>query len=208
MNIDPLVPSDKFSDPIWVERYGQINSNKLPNSRLVFLGDSITQGWEYEGSEHWGIFRSRYNAVNCGINGDKIQNLLWRILNGQVSDLNPEMVFILIGANNLKNNVEDDIVQGIELVYKTVTELWPSAMVRVLSLFPRGHSGSDQYRIKAGAVNTILASKIDTIKIWDEFLDNKRLRKKVMYDYLHLTSDGYRTLFETLRPIVEVCLGR
>ncbi len=51
---------------------------------LLFLGDSITQGWEGAGKATWDEYYAGRNALNLGYCGDRTQHLIWRLLNGEL----------------------------------------------------------------------------------------------------------------------------
>ena len=67
---------------------------------VIFLGDSITHGWEGQKAwqEHFGSFK----PVNLGIGGDQTGHVLWRITDGHELDhLSPKAAVIMIGTNNI-----------------------------------------------------------------------------------------------------------
>src|SRR5262245_17556994 len=67
----------------WMRRHESFNERvKQGNADLIFIGDSITQGWEQKGKEAWEEFYTKRNAVNLGISGDRTQHVLWRLDNG------------------------------------------------------------------------------------------------------------------------------
>ena len=66
---------------------------------VIFLGDSITHGWEGQKAwqEHFGSFK----PVNLGIGGDQTGHVLWRITDGhELDNLKPKAAVIMIGTNN------------------------------------------------------------------------------------------------------------
>ena len=46
--------------------------------QVVFIGDSITDGWRGGGHNVWEKNYSKYNALNLGIGGDRTEHVLWR----------------------------------------------------------------------------------------------------------------------------------
>ena len=67
----------------WLTRHQSFNKRVAEgNVDLVFIGDSITQGWEGRGKGVWAKFYGKRNAVNLGIGGDRTQHVIWRLDNG------------------------------------------------------------------------------------------------------------------------------
>src|SRR2546425_1220291 len=78
---------------------------------VIFLGDSITHGWEGQKAwqEHFGSFK----PVNLGIGGDQTGHVLWRITEGHELDhLKPKAAGIMIGTNNTGGHTPPQIARG------------------------------------------------------------------------------------------------
>jgi len=87
----------------WKDRHASINKKAAEAGKkceLVFIGDSITQGWEGEGKKVWADHYTKYHAVNLGIGGDRTQHVLWRLENGNLEGLSPKAAVVMIGTNN------------------------------------------------------------------------------------------------------------
>ena len=67
---------------------------------LLFIGDSITQGWEEDGRPVWNAFYQHRHAANLGYNGDQTDNVLWRLQNGELDGITPKLAVVMIGTNN------------------------------------------------------------------------------------------------------------
>src|SRR5262249_46633103 len=81
---------------------------------LLFLGDSITQGWEGAGKEVWKEHFEPLRAANFGIGGDQTQHVLWRITTGtELEGIKPKAAVLMIGTNNLGGHSEEQIAGGI-----------------------------------------------------------------------------------------------
>ena len=74
------------------------------NVDLLFIGDSITHGWEGGGKEVWKKYYGKRNAVNLGIGGDRTQHVLWRLDHGNIDGISPKLAVIMIGTNNAGGN--------------------------------------------------------------------------------------------------------
>ncbi|MDB4676794.1 GDSL-type esterase/lipase family protein [bacterium] len=89
----------------WMKRHEAMNNRvSQGNVDLVFIGDSITQGWEGRGKKVWAEFYGDRNAVNLGIGGDRTQHVIWRLQNGNLKNIAPKAAVIMIGTNNSGSN--------------------------------------------------------------------------------------------------------
>jgi lysophospholipase L1-like esterase len=104
---------------------------------VIFLGDSITHGWE--GQKAWQEHFSSFNPVNLGIGGDQTGHVLWRITEGHELDhLNPKAAVIMIGTNNIGGHTAQQIAGGIKAIVEELKRQKPHIKVLVLGVFPRG----------------------------------------------------------------------
>jgi lysophospholipase L1-like esterase len=107
---------------------------------VVFLGDSITHGWEGQKAweEHFGAFK----PVNLGIGGDQTGHVLWRITDGhELDNLKPKAAVIMIGTNNTGGHSAEQIAGGIKAIVEELKKQKPGIKILVLGVFPRGGSG-------------------------------------------------------------------
>lgn len=181
---------------------------------LVFLGDSITQGWENEGKAVWAEHFARYNAVALGFGGDRTENLLWRLQHGELDGMAPKVIVMMIGTNNTGDRLEDPAltIAGIRRNLDEIRRHQPQARVLLLALFPRGERPDDLMRRHNARVNALLPALADGRQV--VFLDIGRaltnpdgtLSKDILPDWLHLSPQGYelwaRSLEATLTPML------
>ncbi len=107
---------------------------------VIFLGDSITHGWEGQKAwqEHFGSFK----PVNLGIGGDQTGHVLWRITDGhELDNLKPKAAVIMIGTNNTGGHTAAQIAGGIQAIVEELKKQKPGIKILVLGVFPRGSSG-------------------------------------------------------------------
>lgn len=107
---------------------------------VVFLGDSITHGWEGQSAwqEHFGAFK----PVNLGISGDQTGHVLWRITTGkELENLKPKAAVLMIGTNNIGGYTAEQIAGGIRAIVEELKRQKPGIKVLVLAVFPRGNGG-------------------------------------------------------------------
>ncbi|HKB06637.1 MAG TPA: GDSL-type esterase/lipase family protein [Gemmataceae bacterium] len=106
---------------------------------VVFLGDSITHGWE--GQKAWQEHFGPFHPVNLGIGGDQTGHVLWRITDGHELDhLNPKAAVLMIGTNNIGGHTAEQIAGGITAIVEELRRQKPGIKVLVLGVFPRGSS--------------------------------------------------------------------
>jgi lysophospholipase L1-like esterase len=190
---------------------------------VLFLGDSITQGWEGNGKEVWAKHFEPLHAGNYGIGGDRTQHVLWRITEGkELEGLTPKVAVLMIGTNNAGANSAEDIAAGVEAIIKELRHQKPHMKILLLGVFPRSgkpakelkdanHVAADELNTKLPDVNKRLA-KLDDGKmvkyldIGPKFLDKDGgLSKEIMPDYLHLSKKGYEIWAEAINgPLTEM----
>lgn len=155
LSLPPLPAQDKAEDNPAVRKLNRdIPRHKEFLSRIeqskgagdvVFLGDSITHGWEGQQKawqEHFGAF----NPVNLGIGGDQTGHVLWRITDGkELENLKPKAAVIMIGTNNTGGHTAEQIAGGIKAIVEELKRQKPGIKVLVLGVFPRGN-GNDAER--------------------------------------------------------------
>lgn len=201
-------------DEKWMKRHDSFNERvKKGNVDLVFIGDSITQGWEGPGKQAWADAYGKRNAVNLGIGGDRTQHVLWRLENGNIEGIKPKLAVIMIGTNNSGSNTSAQIAEGITAIVHKLREKLPETKILLLAIFPRGVDDEDAKRkVNAGA-NEIVAKladgkMIEYLDIGPKFLDDKHvLSKEVMPDLLHLTPAAYKTWADSIESHVARMMG-
>jgi lysophospholipase L1-like esterase len=174
------------------------------NVDLLFLGDSITQGWK-GAKTTWDRFYGPRKPANFGIGGDRTEHVLWRIQNGELKGIEPKVVVLMIGTNNADGSTPDEIAQGITAIVQELRTRLPKAKVLLLGVFPRGEKpGPVRERLKS--VNHTIAklddgSNVHYLDIGKAFLsEDGTISKKIMPDYLHLSQRGYRLWAEAMEP--------
>lgn len=173
---------------------------------LLFLGDSITQGWGGSGKAVWERYYAPRKVANFGIGGDRTQHVLWRLDNGEIDGIKPKVIVLMIGTNNSNSNSAEEIIEGVTAIVKKLNSKLPESKVLLLAVFPRGEKPSP-VREKLKAVNDQI-SKLDDggkqvkyLDIGDKFLAAEGiLPKDLMPDFLHLSPLGYRIWADSIEP--------
>jgi lysophospholipase L1-like esterase len=216
--VNPAVEARARGEELWVKRNEGFNARARQGHEkgdigVVFLGDSITEGWEGAGREVWKDRYEALGAVNFGIGGDRTQHVLWRVENGNLEGLAapktgkpPRLAVLMIGTNNLGGDTPEQIAGGIAAVVEAVNRKLPATPVLVLGVFPRGQRVDDPARGKIAEINHRVSdwvadrSRTRAVKPEVEFLDiggaflekDGSISAEVMPDSLHLSPRGYR----------------
>lgn len=180
---------------------------------LLFVGDSITDGWSKAGEAHYLKF-APYNPANIGISGERTEQVLWRLVNGELDNINPKVVVIMIGTNNI-GHFEDEkpewAAAGIKKIVDTVREKLPKTKILLLGVFPRDEKDSDT-RKDIEAINKIISGYADGgavtyLNINEKFLDeNGEIPDDVMPDKLHPNAKGYQIWYDAMMPTLKEML--
>jgi lysophospholipase L1-like esterase len=114
---------------------------------VIFLGDSITHGWE--GQKAWKEYFGSFKPVNLGIGGDQTGHVLWRITEGHELDhLQPKAAVIMIGTNNTGGHSAQQIAGGIKAIVEELKHQKPAIKILVLGVFPRGNAFDAERSLK------------------------------------------------------------
>ena len=211
--IDPAPRTDKF----WRERHESFNKRVAEvgeKAEVIFIGDSITQGWEGEGKEAWAKHYAPRNAINLGIGGDRTQHVLWRLDHGNLDGLKPKAAVLMIGTNNSngEDNTPGQIADGVAAIVRKLREKLPNTKILLLAIFPRGENFNPQ-RGKILQVNQVLQKLADEKDIfWVDFghkyvTADGLIPRDLMPDYLHLSAKAYGIWAESIESPLKRVLG-
>jgi lysophospholipase L1-like esterase len=204
-------------DDSWKRHHEVLNQRAAEageKAQIVFIGDSITQGWEGAGKDVWARHYAAHNAVNLGIGGDRTQHVLWRLDNGNLQGLKPKVAVVMIGTNNsnAEDNTVEQIAEGVTSIVKKLREKLPSTKVVLVGIFPRGENPNPQ-RGKLLQINQILEKLCDNEHVFyvdfgHKFITPKGLiPQQLMPDHLHLSPDGYAIWAESIDRLLGQLLG-
>lgn len=176
---------------------------------LLFLGDSITEGWAGNGKDVWAKNYADKKAANFGIGGDRTQHVLWRIENGELDGISPKVVVLMIGTNNTGSDSVQSIASGITKIVQTIRSKCPTTKVLLLAIFPRAEKADNPVRAKIAQINEIIA-KLDDGKnvryldIGPKFLTpDGTLTQEIMRDRLHPTKAGYEIWTQSIKDLLD-----
>lgn len=208
----------------WVKRHESFNEiSKKGEAQLVFLGDSITQGWEGNGKEVWAKTWAPYKAANFGIGGDRTEHVIWRLQNGNFDGLNPKLIVLMIGTNNtghqgrpakehgdvVYTSSAEQTAEGVKMILDILGKKMPQTKVLLLGIFPRGATKDDPMRKQNTATNNLISGfadgkRISYMDIGSTFLQpDGTLPKEIMPDLLHLNARGYQLWADAIEGKVK-----
>jgi beta-glucosidase len=190
------VPRDK--EKWWTDRHEKVNEQaKKGEAQLLFLGDSITHGWEGN-KELWEKYYGKYKPINAGFGGDRTQHVLWRLEHGEIDGIKPKLAVIMIGTNNAGSDKPEDTAEGVKAIVEKLHEKLPETKVLILAVFPRDAGPNDKNRKTNDAVNEHIKKLADDkqvfyLDIGPKFLSPEgTLSKDIMPDLLHPNAAGYK----------------
>jgi lysophospholipase L1-like esterase len=181
---------------------------------LLFVGDSITQGWPSTGKSVWDATYSPMKAAAFGVGYDRTQHVLWRLQNGEGEGFSPKVVELLIGTNNLGGrNTPDETVEGIKAVVQELRTRFPEARILLLGVLPRG-GANDPVRKEVAHVNQAVSQLNDLDHIFyldlgPKFLgpDGNILPGLMKSDLLHPAAPGYQVWADATKNILALLLN-
>ena len=183
---------------------------------VLFLGDSITEGWG-KAPHIWEHYFGKYQPANFGIGGDRTHNVVWRIEHGELDGIKPRVVVLMLGTNNTDVHGAEQIAAADQKIIGMIRKKIPGAKVLLLAIFPRdarrnadGLITKAQVADAAKRVATIdkanaLLARLDDgkdvrfLNINQVFLGRDgRIPWTIMPDQLHLSPAGYQLWAEAI----------
>jgi lysophospholipase L1-like esterase len=202
---------------------------KQPVIDVYFEGDSITRRWgalDYPDLlANWKANLFGWNAADFGWGADRTQNILWRLENGELDGVNPKVVILLAGTNNVgdlstsgRGDVKadekaDEVTRGLQAILHAIQERAPTATIILMGIFPRNDNMAFIpviERINHNLSEFADGKKIRYLNINDKLADSDgKLLDGMMNakDKLHPTAKAYQIWADALKPILTELLG-
>src|SRR5450432_2250327 len=192
---------------------------------IYFEGDSITRRWgatDYpQLLENWRQNFFGWNAADFGWGADRIENILWRLQNGELNGVNPKVIVLLAGTNNIGNGLPpagidaaaEDVTKGFQAVVQVMQSNAPDAAIVLMGIFPRNDNMDAMPlidKINSKMAKIADARKIRYLNINDKLADREgKLYDGMMNanDKLHPTLRGYQVWADALKPLFTELLG-
>lgn len=217
--LTPKVLKASWADGWWMPRHqSKVAEAAKKAPKVVFIGDSITHHWDTCATAQRDKYFSKgdLKMLNLGFEGDRTQNVLWRLTEGKELDgFEAKVVFLMIGTNNAGWGKEPpiDTIAGIREIIRVIREKQPKAKLVLTAIFPRGKDGNDFCRKYNATVNREIVKFADGKDIvWLDFNDrflnaDGTLPQKMFPDFLHPTGDGYEIWAEEALPYAKAALA-
>jgi lysophospholipase L1-like esterase len=219
----PLARSDQNSMTAHKELLEKARKGHI---KIYFLGDSITRRWGTSDEQYkhflanWRQNFFGWDAADFGWGGDTTQNILWRLQNGELDNVNPKIIVLLAGTNNVGNKSPqgvddpraDDIARGIKAILHLCRQKAPKARIVLMGIFPRNDNIAvmpiiNQINERIGKFAD--GKKIRYVNINDKLADKdgKLFEGMTVPDKLHLDLKAYQIWADALKPIFTQLLG-
>ncbi len=192
---------------------------------VYFMGDSITRRWGASDEQYkdllanWRANFTGWNAADFGWGADKTQHMLWRLRNGELDGVNPKVVVLLAGTNNVGRATPigdsdaraDDVARGVAAIVREIRQRAPKATVIVTGITPRNDNIDVMPIINRANMRIAKLADGKTVRYVNineqlAFPDNQ-LREGMAHDGLHLTTKAYQVWADALKPILTEILG-
>jgi lysophospholipase L1-like esterase len=191
---------------------------------IYFEGDSITRRWgatDYpQLLENWNRNFFGWNAADFGWGADRVENILWRLENGELDRVNPKVIVLLAGTNNLgrvtpaaEEATVEDVTRGLRAVVGAMQSKAPDAVIILMGIFPRNDNMNAMpviNRINANLARMADGKRIRYLNINTKLVNRAgRLHDGMMNanDKLHPTLKGYQVWADALKPLFRELLG-
>ncbi|KAL8568770.1 hypothetical protein ACOMHN_003175 [Nucella lapillus] len=209
---DPQPVEDVQGDGRWMSQHNAfILEGKEREPEVLFLGDSI---FAHLGqTEIWKEMFEPLHCLNFSIGGDETQHLLWRLENGELDNVEPKVIVVLIGTNN-NSHSQEQVTSALETIVDLLSRNQAQAQLIMVGLLPRGEH-PNPVREKLAAINQSLDERLCDLpnvtfvnlepSIFYE-ASTQRIRRQDMWDFLHLTRQGYQKLCEPLLEEIQSLL--
>lgn len=188
---------------LWAQRHAEwARTAAGDQGAVVFLGDSITQGWHSLANAFPGI-----KVANRGIGGDTTRGVLYR-LKADVLDLDPKAIVLLIGTNDIGNGAKpEEVADNIEAILQEIKQFNPHLPVIVCEVMPRSDRGqhpADRIEKLNGLITAAIKNdpQFTLCDTWSIYADQDGNPPKDEFpDLLHPNAQGYEKWEAALKPI-------
>ncbi len=214
------------TDPNSLDAHAQLlKKAKQGGIDVYFEGDSITRRWDATDYPNllanWQQNFFGWNAADFGWGADQTQNILWRLDNGELDAVNPKVVVLLAGTNNVGNRSTpgdsdvkvDEVTRGLQAIVHAIQSKAPTATIVLMGIFPRNDNMALNpviNRINSNLSKLAPGQKVRYLNINDKLADSEgRLFEGMMNptDKLHPTVNGYQVWADALKPLLTELLG-
>ncbi len=187
----------------WETRHNEVMQyNKLHPPKLILIGNSITHFWggppaepRHNGSDSWEKYFAPRTTTNMGFGWDRIENVLWRIYDGELDSISPKQIVLMIGTNNLQLNTNEEIAMGLQFLIDEIKIKQPNAGILLMGIFPRRDMEERIVQLNKLLTNVAAQSKIAYADARNLFIKKDgKIDESLFLDGLHPNAVGYQKL--------------
>lgn len=195
--------TQKYST-FYMQRSSLFNKLSITSKDIVFIGNSITNGAE------WNELFPQKRVKNRGISGDTSEGVFDRL--DAVVKGKPVKIFILIGVNDISREIKvETIVLNMKRIVEKIQKESPKTKIYIQSILPvnpdfemfKGHMKPELIKeINQFYQNIAQEYKVNYIDLYSHFLEDgtDKMNKKYTNDGLHLLGEGYLLWREIVKP--------
>lgn len=208
-----FTPCTQQRDPYdWKERHEAVlKLNKEKSPEILLIGNSITHYWAGEpnahivrGEDSWKKLFKGKEVRNLGFGYDRIENALWRIYHGELDGYQAEKVILLMGTNNLDQNSDNEIIEGIHELIRAVSYRQPKAQIYVAGILPRAGKEKRIVLLNETLQQQIPADKAIYIDLSVGLTQpDGNIIPSFFPDGLHPNKEGYQRIGKTLKEAIK-----
>jgi len=218
---EPAPRTDENSQKAHIDLLEKAKKGRID---VYFEGDSIVRRWgatDYpEFLANWKQNFFGWNAADFGWGADQTQNILWRLEHGELDGVNPKVIVLLAGTNNVgtaanRGRVEEtaaEITRGTAAIVRVMQSKAPDATIILMGIFPRNDNMAlvpTIEKINSNLSKLADGKKIRYLNINEKLADSDgRLYEGMMNDQLHPTLKAYQIWADALKPVFTELLGR
>lgn len=209
--LNPAPLNESWAIEWWMPRHEAKRSEQgRESAKLLLLGDSITHGWESTGKAVGEQYFEDISRFNLGFGGDRTENVLWRIENGALEGISPNLTVLMIGTNNTghRQDSPECTARGIEMIVDQLLYQLPDSQILLLAIFPRGHEPDHELRQLNNEINELITPlskkpRVHFLDINQIFLtEDGFLTEEIMPDMLHPNENGYQLWAKKIKPVI------
>lgn len=150
-----------------------------------------------DGQSIWDSYFADKKVANFGIGSDRTQHLLYRLQNGNLENISPQYIVLMIGTNNAtSNHTPYEIFLGTEAIIQTIQKLCPNTTILLYDIFPRIRGG-EVAQARCRQANELTDALCDGEKVIRCSINSQlngedgKPRTDIFFDGIHINEDGY-----------------
>ncbi len=208
----PRTQLRELSNYDWEKRHQDIlDQNQSTPPQTVVIGNSITHFWggmpkgpKAVADASWIRTFGGTQVLNAGYGWDRIENVLWRVYNGELDGFNAKQIFVNIGTNNLQHNTNEEIVAGWKTLVQAIKQRQGQAQIVMMGIYPRRNEEKRITILNAELAKLCKALQVQYQNPGKVFLKaDGKIDEGLFSDGLHPNEKGYSLLGDAIKAFVK-----